>query len=298
MKIVHLINAHKNLPQLERLVARLSHDNAVFFIHLDRKVADAEVAGVTAATARYNVHFVTERVAVGWGGFSQVEAILNGLREVLQSGIEFDYLNFLSGQDYPLQCNDSLLQFLEESRGSEFMEYCELSRYGFGTELYRYEKYHLTEKILVSCTLRRWIERFLNRALPVRTAPLGYQVYAGSSWWTITAHCARYIRDFLERNSEYARFFATTRSADEMFFQTIVMNSPFREQVLNRNLHYLDWSEHGRSPKSLTGEDFLPMLASGRFFARKFDMETDATVLDMLDDHLAVESRRFSTGEG
>lgn len=291
MRIAHLINAHRNFGQLERLVDRLSHDSAACFIHVDRKVPAAEAAALAASLSRYGVQFVTARVEVTWGGYSQVRAILNGLRAVVASGYPADYINLLSGQDYPLQRTDALLRFLEGCRGDEFMECRELSRYGTGTELYRYQRYHLKETIVVSSTLRRWVERWVNRLLPRRSAPLDYTVYAGSSWWSVTTGCAGYILDFLERNPGYARFFATTHSADEMFFQTIVLNSPFGKRVRNTNLRYLDWSEHGKSPKTLTIEDYQPLLSSGKFFARKFDTDIDAVILEMLDRQLGMSGR-------
>lgn len=287
MKIAHLINAHRNLSQLIRLVSQLSDRNASLFVHLDRKISDEATAEFASAVSQYGVHLIRERINVTWGGFSQVQATLNGLRTIIKSGVDrFDYINILSGQDYPLQQTEALLSFLNDSRGGEFMEAIELTKYGVGTELYRYQQYHLKETITISCTLRRWIERCANRVLPIRKPPLGGNIYAGSSWWTITNVLACYILDFLERNREYARFFATTHSADEMFFQTIVVNSPFREQLRNRNLRYIDWSAHGRSPKTLTRHDLHSLKTSGQFYARKFDTVVDAEILDMLDVHL------------
>ena len=43
-------------------------------------------------------------------------------------------------------------------------------------------------------------------------------------------------------NPDYVRFFEHVFVPDELFFQTIIMNSPLRDTVENDDLRYLDWS--------------------------------------------------------
>ncbi len=47
------------------------------------------------------VHLIHPHTPVEWGGFSQVEALLRSFRWILAE-LEFDWVCFLSGQDYPL----------------------------------------------------------------------------------------------------------------------------------------------------------------------------------------------------
>jgi hypothetical protein len=77
--------------------------------------------------------------------------------------------------------------------------------------------------------------------------------------------------------------FRRASSPDESFFQTVLVNSPLRDRLVNDDLRYVDWSEGGASPRVLTSYDLDRMLASHALFARKFDPAVDAEVLDVLD---------------
>lgn len=57
---------------------------------------------------------------------------------------------------------------------------------------------------------------------------------------------------------------------EEVFFQTIFLNSPFKNQVVNDNLRYTDWSVHC-PPKVLTVEDYDKIINSHKLFCRKID---------------------------
>jgi hypothetical protein len=72
---------------------------------------------------------------------------------------------------------------------------------------------------------------------------------------------------------------------DELFFQTIIMNSQLRDTVENDDLRYLDWSREP-APAVFTAADLPSLLESRQLFARKFDETVDFEVLDALDRHL------------
>jgi hypothetical protein len=81
------------------------------------------------------------------------------------------------------------------------------------------------------------------------------------------------------------RFFRHVLIPDELFFQTIVMNSPLRDSVENENLRYLDWSREP-APAVLLESDLPALVSSHKLFARKFDERIDSTILDLLDAHI------------
>jgi hypothetical protein len=286
LKIAYLIVAHRGFAQLARLVARLAHADAAFYVHLDRKVPDREVKSVVAALARYAPVFVEPRVDVVWGGHSQVRATLAGLEAALRSGRRFDYLHLLSGQDYPLLGAAPMRRRLEALGGRECIDFCELAPHGWKDAMYRYERYHLHDRLRspAACEVA---EALVNAVMPRRAPPRGYTMYAGSSWWTITEACAHHVVETARREIALYDFFRSTECPDEMFFQTLVLNSRFAAAVVNDNLRYVDWSAGGRNPKILTTEDLPKLAASGKLFARKFDAAVDEGVMDALDAHAA-----------
>lgn len=73
------------------------------------------------------------------------------------------------------------------------------------------------------------------------------------------------------------RFFKYTWAPDELFFHTILYNSPLKKTLVNRSLWYIDWNTNG-SPKTLTLDDYDRIVRSDALFARKFD-ETESKLL-------------------
>ena len=75
--------------------------------------------------------------------------------------------------------------------------------------------------------------------------------YYGSAWFSITGDCMKFILSYIENNKKYIEFFKNSIYPDEMFFQTIIMNSKYSKSIVNNNLRYIDWSEKKASPKTL-----------------------------------------------
>jgi hypothetical protein len=116
-----------------------------------------------------------------------------------------------------------------------------------------------------------------------RRLPDGLQPWGGSSWWALSRGCAAMLLERVERDPGLLRFFRRVACPDEMFFQTLVMNSPFRERVLGSNLRYVQWPEHGaRNPEVLDEGDFERIAASRAHFCRKLDSVASAGLLARL----------------
>jgi len=100
---------------------------------------------------------------------------------------------------------------------------------------------------------------------------------------TLSTDCAAYVADFMNSNNKLRRFIRFTWGPDEFVIPTLIMNSKFRPTVINDNFYYIDWSKGGSNPKTLTVEDFEKIKYSGKLLARKFDIQQDRMILDMLD---------------
>ena len=71
---------------------------------------------------------------------------------------------------------------------------------------------------------------------------------------------------------------------DELFVQTIAMNSPYRQNIANDSLRYIDW-EHG-FPYSFTAEDYSLLMNSDKLFARKFDEKKDFQIVARIRERI------------
>jgi len=275
MRIAHLLLVHEYTPQLLRLVHKLQHDEADIYIHVDLKAPIGQFNSLKMP----RVFFVNNRVKVYWGSFSIVQATLNGFQAILASGKEYGYINLLSGQDYPLQPAEKIHAYFNAHPGKAFMEYYSVT--DVWTEaIPRITRYHLADYTFAG---RYAVEKWMNKIMPQRKMPYGLAPVGRSQWFSITPTHARHIMEYIKTNPRIVKFFKLTWAPDELFFQTILYNSPHKDSMVNDNLRYIDWGEKKASPKTFTVADMPVLTASGKLYARKFSERVDKAVLDELD---------------
>ncbi|OYU55456.1 MAG: glycosyl transferase [Chitinophagaceae bacterium BSSC1] len=279
MNTAYLILAHANPKQLERLVDRLAFPGVDIYIHIDKK---ADITHFEFLKQRPYLFFVKERVKVAWGAYSIVQATVNGLKQIDSTGIAYDIVHLVSGQDYPLKTNQEINDFFAANKSKAFMHTLDVAT-EWQEAIPRVEYYHFTN---FSFAGKFRLEKFFRKLLPKRKMPGNLIAVGRSQWFSITMEHLRYILQYMDEHPEFVRFFNLTWAPDEIVFQTILFASPFKSQMVNDNMRYIDWSGGGASPKTLTMDDSNSMANSGKLFARKFNQETDANVLDWIDQEL------------
>jgi hypothetical protein len=288
MKEVFLIHAHKDLDQLNALVGQLCDDDFLIYVHLDRKWQ------VDPARVHPAARLVSPRIDVRWAHFSQVEATLNSLRQVVREVTQFDKVIFLSAQDYPLLPNGRLKHELATLAEHELLDAVPM-RPGEGgwPANFRYQYFYAeggSAAARFACGLANRLLRMTGatRKLPGRMEPWG-----GSSWWALSRPCIVDLLARIEQEPGLARFFRTVECPDEMFFQTLIMNSPHRQRVLGRNFRHIQWPEQGApNPKILDEHDFDRIAAAREHFCRKLDSQASARLLPRLRTLLAERAQQ------
>jgi hypothetical protein len=272
IRVAYVVLAYKNPAQVLRLVSRLQTGNACFVVHVDRRAGAVEAAIRAGAEELAGVQVVSW-YRCHWGGFALVRAALDVLAELLGRGDRFDYAVFLSGQDYPVVPAEEIEAFLAGAAGRSFMTHWRLPFPGWGPRggLDRVEDWHLVSR------------RSLHVRLPWRRRiPGGLEPFGGGAYWALAREVAEHVHSFALANPRTMRFFEHVLIPDELFFQTVVLNSPFAESVVNDHLRYVDWSVDP-GPAILRTSDLDAIVASGKLFARKFDTAVDPVILDLLD---------------
>ncbi|TFW36005.1 beta-1,6-N-acetylglucosaminyltransferase [Massilia horti] len=276
MKQVFLIHAHKDLGHLNLLVEQLRDDEFSIWVNLDRKSA------IDPARLHPAARLVTRRIAVRWGSISQVAATLNSLREIVAAVPAFDKVVFLSAQDFPLLSNGALKRELARVAGRELLETVPIGHAGWPVA-FRYQYFHSASRGAaprLACALANRALRLCRRT---RRIPGGMAPYGGSSWWALSRACLLDLLGRIDADPRLLRFFRTVQCPDEMFFQTLVMNSRWRDRVLPNNFRYIQWPEQGaRHPKVLDEGDFEAIRTSGAHFCRKLDSNLSANLLPRL----------------
>lgn len=101
--------------------------------------------------------------------------------------------------------------------------------------------------------------------------------YFGSCWICLSGEMWIWIKEYLHKHQEFARYFIHTNCPDESYFQTLVMNSPYKDKVEDY-LHYVEWTGTS-NPKVLTMSDIGKIKKCGKLMARKFDVDVDKEIV-------------------
>lgn len=286
MKLTYLILAHNHPEQLERMIEVLNHKNAEFIIHVDKKSDIKEFLTSKLLTFK-NVAFLKKRLPVNWGGYNMVAATLNLMKAALRHNKK-GYLILLSGHDFPIKPAEHIYDHLSSNYGSEYVEYFSLpsNEWAMNGGIDRIAYYWFVDKL--GFDESRDLFSLQKNASKIRHYFQNFTPYGGSQWWTLTCECADYILRFINRNPIYREYYELTYIPDEMFFHTIILNSPFKEKVQNDNLRYIDWKTGPESPRILTSDDLNTLFASDKLWARKFDINRAPLLLDQIEEKLSL----------
>ncbi len=280
MRIAYLIMAHKNPSQIEKLIHKLNHPQFDVYIHLDKKT---DIEDYEHLTKNKRVFFIHNRCKVTWGGISIPEAVLASMNEIITTEKQYDFITVMSGQDYTLRSSDEIYSYFNKRKGKNFLYLESLISPWWHEAMKRIKRYDMINYTFPGKYKFQWLKNIFMRE---KKFPLPYVLYGGprAAWFTITLDCAEYVINFIKDNPQLKKFFFHTWGADEFIFPTIIMNSEFKKTVvIDNDFLYVDWSQGGSSPKILTKDDFPALKKSSCYFARKFDIQTDEEIFDLLD---------------
>lgn len=303
MKIAYLILAHNQPNHLSRMINTLNSENVSFYVHIDRK---SDISPFNLSQYPENVFFLENRITVTHGGFSMVDAIIRLMIEALKdNGTE--YFIFLTGWDYPIKDNKSIFNFLSNSYPMNFLNFYPLV--GDANLIKNIQRYYFIDFIgqfpkPIRIPLK--IIQYLIQTIPLNRKFIpGMTPYRGSSSFCLNRTTVAYIIEFVnsEKWRKYIDFFKFVSCADEIFFHTIILNSPnaaacrfYERDIINSKtpmknenkayLHYIDWNSKRENPAQLDMTDLEKLMSSDALFARKFNEVKSRQLLESIDQTL------------
>ncbi|PLS27451.1 glycoside transferase family protein [Bifidobacterium anseris] len=292
MRHAYLIMAYTNFDQLGTLLRLLDDDRNDLYLHIDAKTSRTEVPDLRRYVRRSKLTIV-EPIPVAWGGYSQVRCEMRLIRAALESGEPYGYLHLLSGADLPIKTNDEICRFLQEHDGKEFIAFVYRNANGGRMDAIKERialhhpwqertgrKDDLPTRVLSKAQKLLHVDRLKGSGLK--------EIGKGSQWFSITAEFGRYLT---EQEPLVERTFRSSYCSDELFIQTMVLNSPFAGNLYDPNgdghgdnLRLIDW-ERG-APYVFRSQDYDELMASPQLFARKFDERVDSAIIRKIADTL------------
>lgn len=298
MKIAYIILAYNKPAQLGRLIKKLNHKDCAFFLHIDKKSKFEDFKNELENLPVDTELTLLPRTKVYWGAFGMVQATLSGLNLIVNEH-KFQRIILLSGQDYPIKSNVYINEFFE-SNENNYIPYFSLpsEEWDLGG-MKRIQNYHFRfmgrrfTSPPLSPPVHLHSKIFYNllklRFKNPRMFPKGLKPFGGFSWWRITDTAAKEILNFLENRPDFIKFFNYTHCADEMFFQTILLNTKngsIINSVVNSDVSFIKWTRGEPHPHILKSSDFEEIQRSDALFARKFDSLVDSKIFDLIDDKI------------
>ena len=275
-KHAYLIIAHNNWEQLQFLLDILNDERNDFFLLIDAKAKDFNKEVFLRDCAAKRIHFA-EPISIYWGDYTQILAELSLIKLAVNTD-EYDYLHLVSAVDMPLKSQEEIHKFFDDNNGCEFVDYDSFDDISWAKE--RLQTYYYFQKFIGRrkhdpVKLFRDFLMIIQRAFGVnRVKDIEQYLGKGANWFSITGDFAKYI---VENEAFIHEHFKQTYCADEVFIQTMLKMSPYRDnwygfknkEVEYQNLRLTDWNRG--KPYTFKKEEYFELCNDNRYmFARKF----------------------------
>jgi hypothetical protein len=288
LRTAYILQIHKNPDQVNKFINQIiSIEKADVYVHIDKKNYDQLYGKILKSP---NVVILKESFDVIWGDITQVDATILLLREVIASGKSYDFVCFRSGQD--LLVKNGFKEYLINNKNKIFMNVSYVENNDPHASFINVRWPKKARRLYINPfhpyrLFRRAVALIYGLGINLlpneKSLPEKFSIYEGSNWFCIPFHSCQYIIEFLDTNQWYYEVFKNSLVPDQFFFQTIIMNSKYKSDVVNNNLMYIKFGDSlkGRNnPITLRMEHIDVIKNSNEFFARKFDEDVDKHVIE------------------
>lgn len=285
-KHAYLIIAHNEPEVLRTLLAALDDVRNDIFVHIDRRACSVYESIKDYKVEHSALIFLEHPIAVYWGDISQVQVEYMLFERAFSQG-PYAYYHLLSGVDLPIKSQDYIHAFFQKNQGKEFVGFWTdaAHRRDLHRKVYRYylfTRYFKGGNALVHsvCALSRNLFLALQKVIRYKRNQGNIVFQKGFNWVSITQAFCTYL---LSQKENVFRTFRYTLCPDEIFIQTVLWNSSFREHIYNKenaligSMRYIDW-ERG-NPYVWQEKDTDELLSSPYLFARKFASASNVRAL-------------------
>lgn len=326
MKYSIILLAHKNILQVKKVVQSLITENCYIYIHFNRFFSVSNSDMIELENIMHGHIYIMplkERIGIQYDGMGLTYAILKTTEAAFENRLNANQLSsyfiFLTAQDYPIKSNDFIEKYLIKNYPKPLFDIHPWSRDNWAYHKFKTFYYHKPRTFIRSRLNSRTYTNFgrLIRApfevptilfekivTKIKGSPYsilkkrGYNLFGGAPWWLFPDYIVKYIIQNL-RSSDIFRVLKNTKTPDETILHTFLMNSPFKHEFIvydsgdpKRYTHTFEIFSDDRRP-SVTGhphnldyKDFDNLISQPHLFARKFDINFDSRIYDLLDIHL------------
>lgn len=273
MKIALLILAAKAPLALKELITTFAdHPSFELYIHIDKKIdANRYQPGIIQMPG--NVRFLSERIAVYWGGYSMVEATKRLAQEALRDR-STEILCLISDDTFPL-CHPDIVANSLTSRPSR-IDLAPTSQNKI--HLQRYTGYYFLDCSTTTARTLPVEEREIEEELMDAVSRIKSlrkkgkypieSLWSGSQWWTLDRRNVETIITELDANHWLRESMVFSAIPDELVFHSLYA---IKNRVAIRTFTSAMHIELSRVPAPYIYRSLeeVPPWSSDKLFARK-----------------------------
>lgn len=280
MRQVFLITAYKEFEYLYQMAQKISENGIKVYIHWDKKTVTEDILKKLNLIKR--VRAVSE-YKIPWGGYQHVQAVICLLKMAYEETDKFDYVHVLTGQDCLCRSVEELTSFFSDNNKKNYMSIsnAESGNYFRYCTYYRNDWLNYKSKFGNFCTKASYV---IQKAIGINRRPYNnYIVYKGMLYVSLTKGFVEYTLNFFDsiEGKKFLKWLKWCFIPEEFLFQTIIMNSPYKDTVCNNNYRYALWEKkHGAQPGILDIEDYQNIIESKAFFARKMSLDFSRDLIE------------------
>ncbi len=298
-KHAYLIVANSNFLVLETCLRLLDDIRNDIYLLLDKKIkVKKETLSRLNEIVKISTLHIYNDMVVNWGGGTQIYAALFLMEETIKSKYKnYDYVHFFQGSDLPIKSQDQIHAFFDEQNDIQFVNIQKKSyKMAINKCHYRHffcdNRFFRTNKFIKALNFGL-VE--IQKILRIRKN-LDIALFQGSALFSITGDCVSYV---LSRKDEIKKRFRFSLAADEVFLQSILMDSCYKEKISkidtdsSSNARLIDRSRpDGKNSPHVwrTNEfDYIINQPNEICFARKFDEKVDYEIAKKIYDYIKQE---------
>lgn len=217
------------------------------------------------------------------------------LKLALTSGEQYQYLHLLTGASFPIKSNQFIFDFFNENDGKQFIgfdnnsDYTSRAKYRFLFNELGKPKSQFDYRLL---SIRKLYIQLQKKLGINRFTKFNMQFKKGLAYWSITESCAKYI---LEKEKIVKKMLRYSLYGDEVFVQTLVYNSPFRDSIYDLTDEYegclvaVAWKKfvgEDRIGHNFLMKDFNILEESDLLYALKFEGQEGVDLIHQIENKL------------
>lgn len=278
-----IITAYKNFTYLEYMAKWLCKDFDLY-IHIDKK--STVIGEKEKKILEREGCVVVSKYNICWGGINHLYSVIDLLSYACKK--EYEYYHVISGEDLIVRSYKEISAMFE-GNNKIYISCHDAVNNPTWNERYRY-KYIFTNQDYRKTPYRQLnkLSIALQKKLGINYNRIGLEtdICKGYLYGSLPHDAVLYVLGYIKDNYNFMRALKKCYIPEELFFQTILYNSPMKERIAYNCLRYSVWEyKNGSIPGYLDEEDFEKINKSDYIFARKVNFDVSKRLIELAKEY-------------